>query len=355
MAVLAAACSPAGPSQSTVPEATSTPVKVEITLGPGDFDLPDTRVGLNELTSYAAALTLSFEGTQDGQPHMWSYTHEMRQVKAPAAWVWSVAGVSEPSADQPVMRAQAGGLEYAVLADGSCTAHTLDAESALVNTLEPAGYLTGLFGAESLGQEVVDGAETNHYGFDERALAQAGSTKSSGEVWVAATGGYIVRYLASSTAGEEFFGEGMQGTMKWDYKLSDVNQPLTIDLPAACPPGFVDAPMMPDAANVKSSPGVLQYESPSSLADVLAFYDKELPAVGWVNASTAAAPEGVNAQEYEEMLKQMQALGMAQPGPAADASDGLRVFEQGSRRLSVLVAHEGSTTTVTLSLGRKSE
>ncbi len=47
------------------------------------------------------------------------------------------------------------------------------------------------------------------------------------------------------------------------------------------PAGMVDAPLLPDAANVINMPSILAYDTASSLADAAAFYQEQIPALGW--------------------------------------------------------------------------
>src|SRR3989442_443046 len=44
---------------------------------------------------------------------------------------------------------------------------------------------------------------------------------------------------------------------------------------------MVDAPVMPDAQDVRKFPGVTLFNTPSTLAAVASFYQKQLPAAGW--------------------------------------------------------------------------
>jgi hypothetical protein len=77
------------------------------------------------------------------------------------------------------------------------------------------------------------------------------------------------------------FGEGIEGTETVEYELTNPNKPVTIKLPDDCPPGMIDGPLMPDAANVTKSPGKLVYETSSSIKDAAAFYQKQIPSLGW--------------------------------------------------------------------------
>jgi hypothetical protein len=352
---LAAACAPA-PTPAAQPAAgTSAPadkVEVALELGPGDFDLPDPAVGLAELSSYEATLMMSFDGKEGGQPAKWSRTYDLQFSKDPAARFWTMQTAEDLTPDQVVGRLELNGAAYEISADGSCAAHALDPASSSAAELEPAASLVGLLGAQAAGHETLEGVEADHYTFDERALAQAGRNKSTGEVWVAAQGGYVLRYLKTTTAGADYFGEGTEGKLELEYDLTGINKPLTIELPPGCPPGLVQAPMMPDAANVHNEPGVLQYESAASVPDVAAFYAKQLPAQGWVDPSTVNVPDGISPQDYQQLMQQMQALGMTQPTAVPSETEAMLVFDQGAQRLSVSITRTESVTRVSLSLDK---
>src|SRR5688572_5057927 len=48
------------------PASEDTPLSIEVEYAVGDFNLLSPTVGLSDLTSYRATLTLSFDGTQAG-------------------------------------------------------------------------------------------------------------------------------------------------------------------------------------------------------------------------------------------------------------------------------------------------
>ena len=71
----------------------------------------------------------------------------------------------------------------------ACTASVIEQGASLSEIWEPAGFLTGVIGADEAGSETVNGAAAQHYTFDERVLGQSGVAKSTGEMWVASDGG----------------------------------------------------------------------------------------------------------------------------------------------------------------------
>lgn len=316
------------PDSTSMPDPASTPevgpVEVDLQVGPGDLFYPDPRAGLVDLATYKGTLAISFEGTENGQPQPWSKTYVMLYSREPAARQLTIDSTGSISAGEPAFLAEVNGVAYDIQEGGVCIGSVLDPANSFAQQLEPAGMLTGLLGAEAAGYEAVNSIEADHYTFDERALAQAGLNHSTGEVWVASSGGYIVRYLLTTTGDAEYFGEGFKGTMRWDYQLTDVNQPLTFGLPADCPQGLVDAPLLPEASIVLSLSGFLKYDTTSSLSEVVAFYQSRMLDLGWT-------PLGE---------------------PALTDTTAFFEFTQGDQILSIVSVTGEASTTVQIALSR---
>ena len=251
-------------------------VEVEMEVGPGAFDLPDTRNGLAELSSYKAVLTMAFEGTRAGAPERWTSRYEMLYSAKPAARQLTIrrtGGLPDSGTASSTFMAERNGAGYELDEEGSCVAMALDSTTSLAEQREPAGLLIGVFGADSAGQ--------GRYRFDERALTMPGLTEAAGEISVAPEGGYLTRYVLTAKGDTKYFGDGTEGTMTWDYALTDVAKPVTITLPADCPSGMLDFPVPPTASSVRKAPGLLRYVDSSSVADAVAFHREKLPRLGW--------------------------------------------------------------------------
>jgi len=329
-------------------EVSGTPefIEVDLELGPGKFDYPDTAAGLAELSSFKASLTVSFDGTQNGQAAQWSNTSIFTYQKEPRARTLTFETTAVLEESQPNFRAEMDGAEYELFADGNCFARPLDPANSTIEFLNPIVAVTGVLGAEEAGHETVNGIETDHYTFDERAIAQAGLNTSSGELWVASQGGYLVRYHLKTEGDENYFGEGMAGTVTLNYELSEVDQVAAIQLPAGCPAGMVDAPVLPDAVNITDMPGLLQYETATSVLEARSFYEGELLKLGWEVPAAALPegmdlPEGMTQEEYQQMLEQMQQLGglggPAGPTPTPDPNRASLEYTRGGYTLSVTI------------------
>ncbi len=150
-----------------------------VTFGPGPFILPDTKVGLADLSSYTATLTVTFDGTVNGQPAKWSRTDMMLASKEPAARQLTIQTSGDVSNTEAVFMAEIDGADYEIRGQNGCTANAIEAGNSLSDRLEPARFLKFVFGAEEAGSDAVNHVAARHYTFDERALGQQGLTQSS--------------------------------------------------------------------------------------------------------------------------------------------------------------------------------
>jgi hypothetical protein len=289
-------------------------VTVNVVFGPGSFIFPETKAGLSDLSSYKATLTLSFDGTRDGKVQQWSKTYVMLNAKKPAARQLSIEQAGDLPDLDPVFIAEVDGAAYEQRGKNACAATVSKPGNSLAERLEPAGFLTGVIGAGEAGSETVNGAAANHYTFDERAFGQLGLAKSTGELWVASDGGYIVRYKVATKGTAVYFGAGIEGTLTWDYELTGVNQPVAIELPKDCPAGMVDAPMLPDATDVLRVPGLLSYSTLTSLANAAAFYQKQIPLLGWKPLGNPTITDTIVLLDYTQGTKTMSVIITAAQG-----------------------------------------
>lgn len=117
-------------------------------------------------------------------------------------------------------------------------------------------------------------------------------------MWVASAGGYVLRYNSTSEGDSTFFGPGLAGTISVTYELTEVNGPVVVDLPRDCPEGLVAAPMLPDASNVVNEPGLLGYDTASSVTDVVAFYQGRSADLGWTSIGKPTVADSGATMDY---------------------------------------------------------
>jgi hypothetical protein len=269
-------------------------------IGSGDFTLADPRVGLDSLASYRGTLTVSFDGTAAGQQVQWSSTSVLTRISDPASALLTIEQTGDLDAADPDLVAEAAGVAFQRDADGSCTSTELDPEASVLDALEPAAQLAGVVGGESIGSKDIDGAPASGYRFDQRAVGQDGIATTTGEVWTAVNGGYVITYKMSATAGAELFGDGVDGTMSWDYALTDVNASATVDIPPECGTALLNAPLLADATNVVRFDAGLRFDTSSSPADVVAYYQQQSTALGWVVEDEPSSDDKRGTAEFTE-------------------------------------------------------
>lgn len=309
------------PSNST-PDSGAVSVESTMDFGPGAFNYPDTTAGLADLSSYKATLTLTFDGTEAGQPLHWTRTYIMLAQKEPQARQLTIEKTGETS--ELVFMAEINGAAYERRGENACTASVIEEGNSSIERLEPAGLLSGVVGAEVVGDETINGVTASHATFDERAFGQLNISKSTGEMWVASEGGYVLKYLLKTEGNADYFGERVEGTLIWDYELSDINQTVGIILPDNCPAGKVNAPVLPDASNVLDMPGLLTFNTSTTLADAASFYQEQIPALGWT------------------------LLGE----PSITETNALMEFTQGDQTLTIIMTIDAGVTTVNIILNK---
>ena len=211
---------------------------------------------------------------------------------------FEVTGDAEPP--DPKMLAEAAGAAYVGGADGACTGRPLREGDALLATKHPAALLPGLLGAEEAGSDTTNGVAAGHYTFDGRALLEAGGPVTSGEVWVATDGGHVLRFLRTTNADAGYFGGGLAGEMTWDYELTDVNTLTNVAMPDGCQ---LDTPVMDDALNLLILPEYLGFDTPSSVADAMQFYQVQLSAEGWAVAADPTVSDDTAVADFTKSDK----------------------------------------------------
>jgi hypothetical protein len=147
--------------------------------------------------------------------------------------------------------------------------------------------------------ETVNGVLAQHYRLTEaESAAFMGLSNYVLDVWIAQDGNYPVKQTMSAD-GTLLFGSGASGHMEWTYDLLDANGPVSITQPEGCEaPAGSDFPKMADAESVSSFGTVLTYTTPSTMADVVAFYNAQLPGLGWTAGTVNSDFPGFTTMEF---------------------------------------------------------
>ena len=292
------ACQAAGGQTSAeTPAPQEASVELELNLGPGVFFLSDPHVGLTQLSSYKATLIRSFAGSIAGEGQQWEETYVLVRTSDPAASKLTVERTGD-NAFELTFLAEIDEIAYVLDGSGECSAEAVASEIPSIERLDPSGLISVLLGADEAGQEPVNDVAANHYTFDERALGKSGLEESAGEIWVAVDGGHILKYTLTTTGSSQAFGEGIEGSMTWDYTLTDINSPPTMDIPRRCLDLMISVPRLPDAYDVSNNPGWLSYKTSANVAEATTFYRQEIPALGWSVVTESTNDPTVSSLEY---------------------------------------------------------
>jgi len=278
-----------GPSKGAAPTPTApkaTQPVAEATATPEEevLSLEKITTGLEALQSYRIVWTMKFEGKDsEGNPVSWSIKWQQEAVKEPPAHSISLEGSGKDVEELSGIRfVQVGDKQYVLIPGQGCVTTTPEEPSKPVKVFSPDDF-GGISGAKLVGTETVNGIKAKHYTFNEKALGPLfQAARAKGDIWVAVEGNYIVKYVLEAEGGESLFGKGEQGKLTWEYQVTDINQPITIEPPEECLQALPeDIPILPDAAGMSTFAGFITYTTSKSFEEALNFYKAEMKAKGW--------------------------------------------------------------------------
>lgn len=288
-----AAPTKAAPTEAAQPAAAAKPTEapkpaVAPTGEEDTLSLDSREAGLDKLTSYRVTWHAEWRSNEQGETDS-------------GTWDWTEAYTADPKARYLSMKlpdstdpTKTSGFEMWQVGDTTYMKNSEDGEC-LSFSSEGAGkdIEQGLFNPSMLGrieegkyvgQDTINGILTKHYTYSSKASTLVGIGEISGETWVAADGGYVVKDSVKWKGSSGLFGmSGSSGTGEgsWTWELSDANKPIEIVPPAGCGGLQLDLPMMADAKEKSRFGNMTTYKSDSEVADVVAFYKDELAAAGW--------------------------------------------------------------------------
>lgn len=284
-------------------------------MGGVPLDLNDVTAGLDALDSYKATFNMSFDGTDNGQPKTGSFQSVEEFVKNPPAKRTTITGLNASASESTVtpdsntfQMIQVNGKDF-VRIGTTCLQQTASEAPQAASMFTPASVIGGVRGAQLAGEETINGVPTRHYKTDVTGIEALGYLSAQGDVWVAQPGDFVVKYTLQATGKDQFFGNtNSEGTVKWTYEISDVNQPIDIRPPADCASAAQDIPIMSDAENQSVVGPVTTYNSPSKSDEVVAFYEKEMAANGWTEKEGGFSAAGVSQKVYGKDKRTVQIM-----------------------------------------------
>jgi hypothetical protein len=261
----------------TIEEAEETETEEEISVS-------SVTSGLEGLDSYRSHLSMVFQSAEGDEEGQWTIEMDIEYVRDPFAQRIVVQGGGISGVGEGGLESiQIGDQQYAVFGDQCISSSASEDDAIDMEIFELDDVMGGLEHARRVQpDETINGILCRHYTFDETAIFWTPLTHAEGEAWIAVDGDYVVKYTMEADGKDP--SSQQQGHVEWEYEVRDVNAPITIEPPAGCAVTESEFPIMPDAANVSTFGGMVSYESSSSLDDVLAFYQEQMPAEGWSDA-----------------------------------------------------------------------
>lgn len=268
-------------------------------------------IDTSSFTSFRSEFRMSWSGVdENGVAEEGSYTAIQAYIADPPSTFTKWDTTSSTTGESGSFEwTQIGDVMYMNSADEGeePTCITTSQEGAETNQSPPFSPDTWLSGSDLSTAQLVDGNEnvngvsTSHYRQTnvEGALA-AGFTNYEVNIWIANDGNYVVRETLVGDGPLLTEGSG-EGHMEWEYNLLDVNGPVTIEPPANCEaPVGSDFPKMADATGVSTFGATLTYTTASPIADVVAFYNEQLPPLGWSSTTESTDVPGMATLEFTQ-------------------------------------------------------
>lgn len=298
-------------------------------------DLEDMNTNLESFDSYRMGMSLSFESSADEGGSSGAMHIQTAQVVEPRASevIVTLEGdlPEEMQGADMLVFAEIGDQSYTVLPGLGCLAGTADELGGTTDEfgdlVETEDVLGEIGDAEYLGEETIDGVATFHYRFDETHVDQDdGLDDMEGHVYISQELGYVVRMVVDGTGEVDLFdtGEMQDSSIHLEYNVTDVNADIVIEPPEECANAGSEFPIMEGATDLASMAGFSSYKVDVPLADVVAFYDAEMAALGF------------QADEEQMIFEETAILGYSRDGSKVTVT-----VTEDAGVVSVLITSEG--------------
>jgi hypothetical protein len=257
------------------------------------INLASIDTGLETLDSYRATFDASIEKTQAGETTTETIQWVEEYVREPESQRVVFAG-SEVGEEVQIVRIEND--TFFVTGD-QCQSMTQQSDPGSLIPFSPSAYFGTITAQTAVGVESVNGVSAMHFRGDITTLGfAAGLTSADADLWVAQPGGYVVKYVFTGEgSGSLLFGgdPNTSGKMRIEYNVLEANRPITIAPPEGCESaGSEDIPLLPDATDVFAVGETTTYKTATPFADVVSFYEREMPTNGWTAVEGGLSAEG---------------------------------------------------------------
>ncbi len=236
-------------------------------------------MGLSSLTDYQARFELRFAGDQP-----WTYTLVTRRSEGIVEYALALEGLGlqqDPGdvravVEQGVMRLLGPGTEAVCIqvpVDGGAGPLFLTPD----DLIDPSLLVEPLVERD---EETVAGVTTTHYALVQGRLGRLKDLELG--IWIDPNTGSSLRYDLRLRGPDPVFGAG-EGVLSGRFEVSSL-EPQAIEPVVGCE---TDLPLPDDALRVTLLPGLVSFESDTSLEEMVAFFQVRLPQDGWAEAMPA--------------------------------------------------------------------
>ncbi len=179
--------------------------------------------------------------------------------------------------------------QYFVLPTGECVSLPInEQENPFTILLSSGGVLGELEGASLVGtMESINGVDAHRYEFDESNLDPTDSVTENidtleGNIWIAWDGGYVVRITMEGRGVSELLnGNTQESDIYYELNYYDFDVPVEVVIPPECATASdTDYPILDDAKNISSMPGIFTYTTGYPFATAVDFYQTEMGNMG---------------------------------------------------------------------------
>lgn len=295
------------PAQADAPTDTPPPADPAAPAPGGDLE-PSSLTTPANLLSYRSFMSIVITQIVDGQALTETVDFDTAFTSDPPAQHVSVAstGTAGTGGMESVEWYQVGDTMYVDLGpDGWLSVPASEGEDLAAGLVTPDALLDDTCGWQSQGTTTLDGIQVERWTTTkaqmdacmpaEQLIGIGNLTDAGGEMFVALDGFYVAQmdffYAGTNldlgiSATDQPVGKGR---LDFSYKLTDVNQPFSIDLPPgalAAASGPEDIPIPDNAQGVANMGSLITFSSPDTPTQLADYYKVQMPGFGWSEVSS---------------------------------------------------------------------
>ncbi len=259
----------------------------------------------SNLQSYRSTMDIIVSGMANGQEVKESFHFLLEHTSDPLAQHIVMTGEGTDSEEANAIEMYlVEGMMYMKMGEQWLSVPANEGEALTEGMVAPSDLVESTCGWKNEGKTTVNGIKVEHWTLSmadmqkcapvSQVLELEKLTDSGGDLYIAEDGGYMVQmdlFFEGEDLGLNMSDNAepvQEGRMEIHYQLTDVNQPITIELPpeakaSSAPPE--DIPIPDDAQEVNSMMGMITFFSPGTPQEVADFYKAEMPNNGWTEVS----------------------------------------------------------------------